>query len=178
MTNQTDVGLLMQYRTTRLVYRAYEEPDMDHILSWMQDPQFTASISRRAPKPQGKHDMSGPWNAWLSAALLRAIVCLPVPSEADPSSAGPPIGLVYVPRARAQQGHRAVRILRPTVPGARVLDRDQAVRWALGMAFMRLGLHRVFLSTHGCHAAAWRAHEKAYVDWLVIVSNQRLMTRS
>lgn len=84
------------YRTARLVYRAYEEPDMDHIVSWMQDPQFASSLSRRAPKcvqvhtvvvsshltagntnttgrPQSKHDMSGPWNAWLSAALLRRV---------------------------------------------------------------------------------------------------------
>ncbi|KII87923.1 hypothetical protein PLICRDRAFT_176678 [Plicaturopsis crispa FD-325 SS-3] len=128
------------YRTARLVYRAYEEPDMDHIVSWMQDPQFASSLSRRAPN---------------------AIVCLP--SEADPLAAGTPIGLVYLAGTDPALAHNRTTEL-SVFFGPRFHGQGygtEAVRWALEMAFMRLGLHRVFLSTHGWHAAARRAYEKA-----------------
>ncbi|KII83185.1 hypothetical protein PLICRDRAFT_33015 [Plicaturopsis crispa FD-325 SS-3] len=58
----------------RLVYRAWEDGDVEHVFAWMQDPVRLTKSSVRAPYPRGKKELAEHWAQRAPAALLWGFV--------------------------------------------------------------------------------------------------------
>ncbi|KII87933.1 hypothetical protein PLICRDRAFT_176686 [Plicaturopsis crispa FD-325 SS-3] len=166
------------HRSERLVYRAWEDPDVEHVFAWMQDPVTLTKSSVRAPYPRSKKELAEHWAERAPAALLCAVICLPSssssPSDPQPiTNAGTPIALPGTPIGvidfsppfrvgRAQPLHHPLRphqrlLPAPWVrhgsggvdPRAGVFEAGDAPRGRRGMGFVLEGTNRKALFREG-----------------------------
>ncbi|KII87928.1 hypothetical protein PLICRDRAFT_141983, partial [Plicaturopsis crispa FD-325 SS-3] len=151
------------HRSERLVYRAWEDGDVDHVFAWMQDPVTLTKSSVRAPYPRSKKELAEHWAERAPAALLCAVITLPSPSSPSSPLPGTPIGVIdFSPPLPSLAHNRSTTLSVLISPSHQRLGYGtEAVGWILEQAFMRLGLHRVALSASPWNVGARRAYEKA-----------------
>ncbi|KII87930.1 hypothetical protein PLICRDRAFT_42462 [Plicaturopsis crispa FD-325 SS-3] len=150
------------FRSERLVYRAWDAAtDIDAVYEWLQDGETVTSMSPRMITLQSKQDVQEYWTKRSKTALFFAVICLP--SASNPPSSPQPIGLIDLWPIDPTLAHSRTTTLSIILAPA-FQSRGfgtESVRWILGWAFRRLGVHRVGLIAGGWNARARGAYEKA-----------------
>ncbi|KAK3117358.1 hypothetical protein LTR53_001348 [Teratosphaeriaceae sp. CCFEE 6253] len=156
------------WHSERLLYRAVEADDEDHLKALQADFQTFSQIAPVVPVPQGSKTAKESIER-LQGALLGAVICLPAPT-ADPNDAASssatskpiPIGHIMLRTDPApMMHHRRAEIGLSILPAHRNQGYgSETLRWVLSWAFRFGNLHRVGLTAYSHNAGAIKLYER------------------
>ncbi|MCJ1417330.1 hypothetical protein MMC32_003673 [Xylographa parallela] len=161
------------FRSARLIYRAFESPEDDHLFWLMaQDVEAAVNSNPRLPKPADKAEIEQSKKVYSEKCLLGVIICLAPDSagsnsvDKSTSSEKPiPIGRIALDAGFATQTafarHRSSQIGLELLANYRNKGYgSEAIRWILDYGFRIAGLHRIGIGCFSWNDGARRLYEK------------------